>query len=151
LFADFANVFDQRMMQKRLDFLFVVFAVARIDLGRDLEGHAGPDRDFDSAVYAFFARDATDKSEVAFLSRSQWISRRGQTVIHVANPVCPGQRLALAHGNGDKRNIAESAMQRSKLRNIQATVQRGHMRYGAPFGKWKMQVIHVKMQYVEFV
>ena len=125
--ADLTEVLDERMVQQRLDVLLEVALVGRVHFGRDLEWTAAGLRDFDGSIDAFFRRDTAKEGKIPTWAGTEMQLTVRQTVIHGADPVLTGQRVALRVGDGDQRQIRELAVERHDLWQIEPAVQRRHM------------------------
>jgi len=93
--ADLADKLDQRVLQHRQDLTLEIGAIGRIDLGCDLQRHAGAQRDFDGAIGTFLSRDAAEKSEISPAAIAKPVEVARQPMIHRGLPIGPGHRLAL--------------------------------------------------------
>src|SRR4029077_12527565 len=70
---------------------------------------------------------------------------------HRANPVRPGQRLALSIGNRYQRHIRKFSVERGQIRQIEPAMQRRQAGYTLPPAQRKVQIIDVEVYEVELV
>src|SRR5439155_17078309 len=66
-------------------------------------------------------------------------------------PVRPWQRITLGVRNRHDRHISKMVVKRSKVRDIEPAVQGCDMRNPQESRNWKMQIIDVEMDHIEFV
>src|SRR6185437_9468691 len=124
LVADLADEFDQWMIEQRLDDALEIFPIGRIHLGRYFQRNSGALGDLNGAVRPLFRRDAAEKSQIATASHSEGKKRRRQSVVDRRQPIDDRrQRPALAVRNGNERHLRKDAIDRMKIRQIEAAVQ----------------------------
>ncbi len=66
-------------------------------------------------------------------------------------PVRPWQRVTLGFRNRHDRHISKMVVKRSKVRDIEPAVQGCDVRNPQESRDWKMQIIDVEMDHIEFV
>jgi hypothetical protein len=71
-------------------------------------------------------------------------------VVDGCNPVRAGQRGALGVGDGHDRHVAELAVQRLQVGDVEATVEGRQLRHRRSPRQRKVLVVHVKVDRVEF-
>ena len=102
--VDLADIFDRVAVDQRLDRLAEIGWIVVVDLGGDLQLHAGAAGDLDGAVGPLVARQPAEEGEIRLgrgsLSGQRQIFVQRQAVIDVADPV----RRAPAAGAGASRS-----------------------------------------------
>src|SRR5437868_13083541 len=74
---------------------------------------------------------------------------RGQTVVDRTLPVDPGQRRPLRVGDRDNRHVAEFAIQRHEVRNVETAVKSSQRTNALSPGQRKVYVLDMKVDDVE--
>ncbi|CAM2163741.1 hypothetical protein BO443_120084 [Burkholderia orbicola] len=151
-FVDLADEFDVRLAEQRLDHFLEVVGVGLVDLRGDLQRQPALRGDADRGVDALFGTDPAEEREVFGLHvRLRREQRVGQPVVHGAGPRSLRQRLALVVRDRHDRRIRERVEHRLQLRQVEAPVQRRHVRRVEARHQRERQVVEVEVQHVEFV
>ncbi|OIQ63792.1 hypothetical protein GALL_546660 [mine drainage metagenome] len=149
---DLADEFDVRVaLDQRLDLGVVVFLVGVIDLGGDLQLHAGLHGDLDRPIDALFRRDAAQKRAVFLLHRLRRQQIGRHAVQHGSHPVQVRDRPALAVRNRNERRFQIGAVGFHEFRDIQPAVDRRQIRHVLAAEQRQREIIDMEMQDVEFI
>ena len=140
------------MIEQRLNRLAKIRLIHFVDLGRDLERNSELPRDLDGTVRTFFRRDAAKKYRVSSARIVVGLVQVGRdAMVHGGDEIAVCDWSALIVGNRHQRHVAESDVERFEVVQILAPVQRCHGPLGYRPEQWKMKLVDVEMQNVEFI
>src|SRR5207247_6785144 len=114
-----------RLCKERFDLGGEVLSIDAIDLGCDLQLHAGLSRNPNGAVGRLFRRNATKKSEVAAGPIAGLQQPLRQAMVHRRDVASLWQRLALRIGYRYYRHIGKRPIEQLQFRKVEAAVQGG--------------------------
>ena len=120
-----------RESQEGADLALEVFDVRAIHLGGDAQPLAGPASDLDRPVDTLLRRDAPEKREVSPVSDALSNELRRKPVVDGTHPRRLQKRLLRVRNRYDG-HVAELAVHGREVRQIQAPVERGHVRDSGP-------------------
>ena len=151
LLADLAEELHERIIEHGRHHALEVLAVARVDLGGDLQRHAHAPRDLDGQVHLLFRRAAAEEGKIATVLGREGVALHGLAVVHRPRPPeaevveRPPLRVADRH----ERDVAELAIERPQPRQVEPPVQRVHGGRRHQTGERKGEVVHVAVNHVE--
>ncbi len=150
--ADLADIVDQRVIQQMLDLVGEERLIGGIDLGRDLQGQAGPLGDLDRRLRSLFRRDPAQKGEIAAAGPGVEAEQVGrQAMVDRARPVQLRLDRALMVGDRDQAIVGKAAIAGAQVLHVEPAMQRGQAALGPGLEHRKMQQIDMEMQNVEAV
>ncbi len=149
LAPDLAHVFDQRVVQQRLDHLVEIGAVGRIDLGGDLQRHAQRLGDGDGAIRTLLGRDTAQEGKIAAVAGAEAIKAGLQSVQHRPGPVGPGHGAALVVGDRHQLELRPAAVDGGQVLQVEPAVQGGQGAFGHVLEEGEMDHVGVEVDEVE--
>ena len=149
--ADLADELDQRVVEQRLDLILEISGVGVVDLGSDLQLHAGAPGDLDRAVGTLLRRDPPDKGEIVASPRTRRDQIARHAVMDGRDEIGADEGQALIVGDRHQLHLRKGPIGRMEIGQILPPVQGGDaLVREMPEGR-EMEKVEVKVDDVEFV
>ena len=143
--------FDARAVDKREYFTAEVLFIDLIDLGCDLQWHAGSPRNPDRAIRTLFRRNPSEEGKVSSLPEQRSVQISRNAVVDRRHEFGVGQCFALVVRDSNQRHFAEARVEGPEVPQILSTVECGQGPTSQRVEKREMEQIDVKMKNVKFL